>query len=203
MELSNTTGGRSSASTDNTKLTRERVQAMADAPEMIAAANAVAFCMADVAVKTPIVEAYQRQLLAKGQWLMAQAFVDPGEERPVILDPKLSYLLEEEDAKTFQAQCAAQAAAAGLATRIPGNCPKTESDNQRYVLELHLLKLARQYTGVDPMSIYQPAARKAYVETLMRFLGPQLKSQLTADFRYVEGVMAARRAGTGADRALD
>lgn len=100
---------------------------MADAPEMIVAANSVA-------VKTPIVEAYQRQLLARGQWLMASAFVDPGEERPVILDPKLSYLLEEEDAKTFQAQCAAQAAAAGLATRIPGNFPRTESYHQRYVL---------------------------------------------------------------------
>jgi hypothetical protein len=55
MELSNSTGGRSSASSDDTKLTRERVQATADAPEMIAAANAVALCMADVAVKTPII----------------------------------------------------------------------------------------------------------------------------------------------------
>lgn len=203
MELSNSTGGRSSASTDNTKLTRESVQAMADAPEMIAAANAVAFCMADVAVKTPIVEAYQRQLLAKGQWLMAQAFVDPGEERPVILDPKLSYLLEEEDAKTFQAQCAIQAAAAGLSTTIPGNCPRTESDQQLYVMEQNLLSRAQPYTGIDPKSIHQPAHRKSYVDTLMRLMGPQLKSQLTADFRYVEGVMAAHRAGTGADRALD
>ena len=82
------------ASPASSMLTIESLEAMANAEEMVAAANAVAFCMADVALKTPIVEAYQRRLLATGCWRMAKDFVDPGEESPIILDPKLSYLLE-------------------------------------------------------------------------------------------------------------
>jgi hypothetical protein len=126
---------------------------------------------------------------------MAQAFVDPGDERPAILDPKLIYFLEEEDAKTYQAQCSSQAAAACMATRTPGTCPRTESDHQLFVIEQNLLCRARPYTGIDPKLIHQPSHRTSYVDTLMRLLGPQLKNLLSADFRYGEGVMAAYRAG--------
>lgn len=185
------------ASPASSMLTIESLEAMANAEEMVAAANAVAFCMADVALKTPIVENYQRRLLATGCWRMAKDFVDPGDESPVILDPKLSYLLEEADAQAYLAQCAVQAAAAGLATRIPGNCPRTESEHQLNVLERHLMRLAQKYTGIDSASLYEPALRKRYIDTLMDCMGPQLKTQLSAQARYVNGVMDAHRAGTG------
>lgn len=115
------------------KPTKDQIRKMVT-PEMIQAANAL--CMAQAFTQTlrPIVEGYQKEILAKHQ------FTNKGEkaifgkcgrqwEEEVVLNPDHTYLLSDEDANTYFAEIEVARQVAGLKVEREGNCPLLEAES--------------------------------------------------------------------------
>ena len=96
---------------------------------MVRAAERVLAAKARFDVVAPIVDAYQREILKRHQWRIAREWVKTEKDDVVILDPAHSYLLEDVDAAVYFSECAMAAAAAGLGTELPDNCPKLEAQD--------------------------------------------------------------------------
>ncbi|MCA6368227.1 MAG: hypothetical protein IM618_14380 [Cytophagales bacterium] len=103
--------------------------------QMVEAANT--FCLAKALVQTvrPIVNGYQKEVLALNQFTnkgeiarIADGAAKRGREpihidEAVVLDPEYIFLLSDEDFKSFWAQCLIHQKAAGLVTKSDEECP--------------------------------------------------------------------------------
>lgn len=116
------------------KLTQSEMRAMITS-DMVEAANT--FCLAKAFVQTvrPVVDGYQKEVLALNQFTnkgeiarMAEGAAKRGREpiqidEAVVLDPEYVFLLSDEDFKSFWAQCLERQKAAGLVTKSDQECP--------------------------------------------------------------------------------
>ncbi|MCA6372179.1 MAG: hypothetical protein IM631_12440 [Cytophagales bacterium] len=103
--------------------------------DMVEAANT--FCLAKALVQTvrPVVEGYQKEILALNRFTnkgevarIAEGAAKRGREpiqidEAVVLDPEYVFLLSDEDFKSFWAQCLERQKAAGLVTKSDEECP--------------------------------------------------------------------------------
>lgn len=151
--------------------------------EQLEAARKLFAAMAMVQTVKPIVEAYQRKILAANQWKIAPEFVErPSatargiEEGDVILEPKLSYLLDEEDAAVFFAECDKEAAAHGFKVK-PGYCPFLIADSDRMDAERALVASMADVTKINNDNIWNLGfdKRREYLDLTMRLFAPFLK----------------------------
>lgn len=104
--------------------------------EMVEAANAV--CMAKAFVQTvrPIVEGYQKEILARHQF-PNNGDLEMHEKHgqmdqfvfKVILDPSESFLLSDADFNTYDNECQEAAKKSGLKVEREGNCPLLEAES--------------------------------------------------------------------------
>lgn len=81
----------------------------------------------------PVVEAYETEILAKHQFKPAAKWSSRFAD--VILDRKSSFLLSDEDAKVYYAECFAARDKAGLKVSKPDNCPLLEAESTRRLAE--------------------------------------------------------------------
>lgn len=114
------------------KPTQAQIRAMIT-PDMVQAANALVMAQAYTQTIRPIVEGYQKEILARHQ------FINKGEkelfeklgrkfEETVVLDPNQSFLLSEEDAKTYFEEVEEARIKSGLEVQREGNCPLLEAE---------------------------------------------------------------------------
>jgi hypothetical protein len=94
------------------------------APAMIKSVENVLALTAMVASIRPTVEAYEQEILARHQFHIAKKWRDQGCEDILILDRKLTYLLDQEtDFVTFDRERIEACAASGLKVENPSFCP--------------------------------------------------------------------------------
>ena len=104
-------------------------------PELIRSCEAALVIQAHLATVRPIVDGYQKAILAAGVYRMCEemrqaitnAGHDPGEAR--ITDPERSYMLADDDAKRYFAACEKAAKEAGLRVKREENCPLLEAQH--------------------------------------------------------------------------
>lgn len=101
---------------------------------LIRNAENLLLCMAMEQEVRPVVEAYETAILAKHQFKPASKWRDRL-DKGVVLDRKSSFLLSDEDAKIFYAECFAERDKAGLKVSKPDNCPLLEAENTRRLAE--------------------------------------------------------------------
>lgn len=118
-------------------------------PELVRLAEAVFVSMAHEQAVRPIVDGYQRAILAKHQFRIARKWVREGDPDEVILDPKLAYLLDDANAAVFFAECHEAREAAGLKVDNPENCPLCVAENLRIKAEQALLKEMATLPGLS------------------------------------------------------
>ncbi len=142
--------------------------------EQIAAAKLVFACMAIVQTIRPIVEGYQRAILAFNQWPTAKKWTElegrrAMEQKP-ILEPKHSYLLEGEDFATYLALCKIAQANAKLVTRNPESCPLLESEHDLIKAEHAFITATACITGLEPERIFSASMelRKQLIDINLR-----------------------------------
>ncbi|WP_194727401.1 hypothetical protein [Noviherbaspirillum malthae] len=128
---------------------------------MLDAAEAVLKAMAILGTVRPIVEAYQTEILAKGQWKVMAECREPGARDEIITEPKLSFLMSDSDFAVYHQRCDEARKAAGLSITLEGGCPLLEAEE--------LLRVA-QRAMVDSMAdVTQITANKAVTLPLEQY----------------------------------
>ncbi|MDP1573150.1 MAG: hypothetical protein Q8M09_14895 [Pseudomonadota bacterium] len=127
------------------------------AQQIRAAENLFVF-MTNEATVRPVVDAYQARILAEHQfhidpqWLIPRGDSGRSMDDRVILDPKDSFLLGEEDAKVFFAECNEARIKAKLWVSNPAFCPLLVSENNRIDAENALLNAMATTPGLEFLS---------------------------------------------------
>jgi hypothetical protein len=144
----------------------------------IRSAELVFSCMALIATIRPVVEGYQRRILQENRWPISPEWTERA--RPLsasdgfILDPKDSYLLDDENSAKYFALCASARTAVGLTVARPGNCPLLEAESalvQAQHLLLKEMESASPLTLELALSSTMENYRKA-VELNLKLLSP-------------------------------
>ncbi len=142
--------------------------------EQTAAAETVMLAMALVGTIEPTVSAYKRRILSQGQWRVCPTKTPHQVMPEIVSEPRLSYLLSEQDFAEYDLLCQQAAVAAGLHVRRVGNCPLLEAESD-LIEAKHAL--ARAMDGTSPVSLDRvvmlaPKQFGGYVELLLKLLAP-------------------------------
>lgn len=148
---------------------------------MVKAAEAVFMAKALVETIRPLVLAYQTAILAEGQWHIRPDFATRlGAE--VILDPKLSYLMSDEDFAEYCAKCKIARDKAKL---------HVDADDKSPLLVAEHLVMQAQHALIDAMSDVTKIEKdrllsvgmkeyKQYIDLTLSLLAPFVKNNLAA-----------------------
>jgi hypothetical protein len=170
-------------------------KAFAPTPTMIAAALSVLAATAKCEVISPIVRAYQSQILVEGQWKVR---ADVAEHRAhdgsvideLIEDPKDSYLMSDADFAAYDARCKEARDGAGLWVADDGHCPKLVAEEELRKAERRLIEEMTPVTNltVDQITGLQAGEYRKYVDLTLRLLAPYVADVWSPD----TGVTAGR-----------
>lgn len=148
---------------------------------MIDAARKVFMAMAWVDTVKPIVLAYQRQILAEGQWHIPADKHAMLERRSgnspldtLVLDPSKAYMLAEDDFKAYYLKCETARVHADLHISTVGGCPLLEAQG---TLMLAKRLLVEQMEPISNQTYEKLISTKAeafgkFVEMTLRHLAP-------------------------------
>lgn len=140
--------------------------------DMKQAAKNVFMAMAYVKTIRPIVTGYQKAVLEKHQWHIASKWVGRRSETDrVILDPDHSYLLSENDFRTYMHETREQQKAAGLKTDSPDHCPLLVAENLQRQAEWCLFDTMEPLTSIKGRDLYGDN-REKYLDLTLRLLAP-------------------------------
>jgi hypothetical protein len=119
--------------------------------EQRAAAEACFLAMAHEQAIRPIVEAYERDILTRGQWRPAAMFFEQGASAAPITEPRDAWTMDEADHAVYVAECHTARDAAGLAVDAPDKCPLLMAEWQRTKAETALLEAIAATPGLESL----------------------------------------------------
>lgn len=142
--------------------------------EQIRMAEAVFTTMAHESLIRPIVEAYELAILEKHQFRIARKWIDMGITDHLVLERKDTFLLADEDAKVFHAECFAARDAAKLAVDDPEHCPLLVAEHLRIRAENALLQAIATIPGLESFASGTMSLdmRKKAIDLTLRMLAP-------------------------------
>ena len=147
-------------------------------PSMVDAAQAVFLTIAFVQTIRPVVLKYQTEILAKGQWHIKPEFA-PRLGDTVVLDPKGSYLMSDEDFAKYDAQCKLARVTANLHVDKEGHCPLCVAEDMQRQAE-HALVAAMMFelptVTVDKLLQAGMDKYKKYIDLTLKLLAPFVKT---------------------------
>ncbi|PPC88017.1 MAG: hypothetical protein CTY39_01410 [Hyphomicrobium sp.] len=122
----------------------------------------------------PIVVGYQTQILQEGQWKVRDEFSEriAGDKERVILDPKESYLMSEEDFSVFNNRCQQAQAELGLKVEKEGNCALCEAEHFRIKAEHALIDAMAPITKIELSNLVFMDDRKKLLDLILNLLTP-------------------------------
>lgn len=150
-------------------------------PEMVEAVENVFLAMANEQTIRPIVNEYQQRILAENQWRVNPSLADRitgGIE--IILDPKLAYLMTEDDIAIFHSKCNEARQVAGLYVDNDAHCPLLVAEDLTRLAKRALVVSMTSETGLTPDKLLDAGMAKynEYVDITLRLLAPFAKNPL-------------------------
>lgn len=117
----------------------------------------------------PVVEGYQRRILADHKFHIDQKWVERGDEDRVVLDPKQVYLMNDADSTVIFAEYDAATKAHGF--DVPsGYCPLLMAESAVIQAERNLLLAARYITNIDPDEFWDMKMRKELIDLTLNLV---------------------------------
>lgn len=149
-------------------------------PIMLLAAGNVFKAMAWVDVIKPVVEGYQKEILARHQWHIAKEWSEKrGAPDRIILEPSRSYLLEDDDFKIYHKECHEARDKAGLKVDNDDFCPLLVAQRLLTEAQHGLIDAMTPTTGVEVDDLFYNGMRDydKYIDLTLRLLAPYLRTK--------------------------
>lgn len=153
--------------------------------QQVQAARLLFLAIAYAETVRPVVEGYQRKILAAHNWPMAQKWIDASARRrgdkymngEPILDPKDSFLLEDDASAIYFAALDDEAKAAGFKDLKPGYCPLLMAENVVRDAERALIDAMAEITKITNDNIWNLGydKRNEYLELTKKLFAPFVK----------------------------
>ena len=140
--------------------------------EQIMVAETLFVAMAFEAQIRPVVEGYQSALLQKFQFKIARKYVEKKLEDRIILKPKESYLLEDEDQTIYINACHEARDAANLKVDHPDKCPLLVAESLRMQAEERMIQVMGSMPGLENLAhgkVYG-AKRKEAIDLILKLM---------------------------------
>ena len=144
--------------------------------DMIIATKAVFMAKAWVLTIRPIVEGYQREILARHNWHIAKRWTGKGLNTDrIITDHRHTYLLEDEDFKTYQQKSIEARKKAGLEVINDDFCPLLVAENMERMAVRAMLNTMTPFTKLDPDDVWDIEDYHKLTELTLSLLAPFVK----------------------------
>lgn len=165
--------------------TLQEIKNFRPSSEQIKFAELLLTAQALVETIRPIVEGYQKAILAKHTFTnqrTVERFAHRGAAPvEVILDPKRSFELSDEDFAVYLEECNEARIAAGLQTDDPGHCPLLVAENLRGQAQRAFMESMESFTGINVDSligIYDGIRQyDAFTESTLTLVAPFMKKK--------------------------
>ena len=159
------------------KITKEEMKNFKPTDAMLTATRNVFVTMAFEKTVRPIVEGYQKDILAFWKFKIAPEHINRGhEENEIILDPKNSYLMGDDDFKLYLAECNDARKKAGLKVDNPEHCPLLVAEHLRVIAENTLIDTMEPITGISLDTHYLSLEhRKQLIDLTLKLLAKYIK----------------------------
>lgn len=148
-------------------------------PDQIRAAENYLAALAFEGTVRPVVETYQSEILARHQFPMAAKWVEMGlGDKPVLL-AKDAFLMSDEDAAVYFAECHKAREAAGLKVARPDNCPLLEAAMVTHQAANALLVAMATTPGLEALGrspVLTLEARDKAIDLSVHLLAPYVGS---------------------------
>lgn len=154
---------------------------------MIEAAENVFTAMASEQYVRPIVEAYQRKILAERLWRCAPEYLERAKKRessePVghyVTDIKAAWTMESSDFALYSKRCNEERIAAGLVVESNAHCPLLVAEYRTRKAMYNLCDVMVCVTNIpasDAVSL-KPADYNKFIDLHLRLLAPFVKNPL-------------------------
>ena len=164
--------------------------------EQLDAAQKLAEAMAWEATVRPVVEGYQRRILAENKWAVATENRDAGTVPEAITDPKWAWLMEDSDFEVYHQLCDQARMETGLYVAQDGNCPLSVAEFSVIKAKWHLADMMEPITQIsrDQICGALPDVFNTYFELNLRLFAPYLKSRTPAELEAIYAVPHADEA---------
>lgn len=149
-------------------------------PAMIEAAENVFLAIAMEGTTRPIVEAYQRKVLAERKWMVAPEML-AGDVDEQVTDIKYAWTMSNEDFALYRQRCNEERIAAKLTVESDDHCPLLVAENVTRLAKCALLDSVASITGISGRAAaMSPANQDKLVDLTLRLLAPYAKNVLAA-----------------------
>jgi hypothetical protein len=138
-------------------MTHAEMKSFTPTPDMIRAAENCFAAMAFTETIRPIVEGYQRRILADMRPSIAKKWTtgDRRMKNETILDPERTYLMEDADFQTYLTRTREEQAKAGLHTDSPEFCPLLVAEHLQMQVEHCLIDAMEPVTHITRDMIWK------------------------------------------------
>lgn len=149
-------------------------------PNMIAAAENVFLAMTIESAIRPIVEGYQKKILAERAWLSDPAMSGASGLPERITDPKHSWVMSTNDFAHYRNRCNEERIAANLPAETADHCPLLVAANITRLAKNTLLDTMSGITKIDGATAasLKAADYEKMVDLALRLLAPFVKNVL-------------------------
>ena len=147
--------------------------------EQIDAAEIVFAAMAYVETIKPVVEGYQKDILAKHQWHISKKWTERErfkEKDRIILDPKHSYLLDDVDFQVYLKELEVEHLAHGFIVEKE-YCPLLVAESILMDAERHLIEVYSTVTGLHNADIIMLDHRERYLKLILSHLSVHVNKE--------------------------
>lgn len=149
-------------------------------PEMIAAAENVFLAMAMEGTTRPIVESYQKIIIAEREWYSDPAMSNSPGIPERVTDPKFAWTMGTDDFAEYRKRCNEERIAAKLQVETDDHCPLLVAENLTRLAKNALLDTMAGITKIDSTSAaaLKTADHEKMVDLALRLLAPFVKNVL-------------------------
>lgn len=146
---------------------------------MIEAAEDVFLALAIEGTMRPIVQAYQRKVLAERKWLVAPEMQAVAGVEEYVTDIKYAWMMSKEDFTVYHQRCNEERIAAKLPAETDDHCPLLVAENATRLAKCVLLDAMISITKIDSKAASMSLEnRDELVDLTLRLLAPFVKNIL-------------------------
>lgn len=149
-------------------------------PEMIAAAENVFLAMAMEGTTRPIVESYQKKVIAEREWHSDPAMSNAPGIPDRIVDPNYAWTMSAEDFAAYRKRCNEERIAAKLPAETGNHCPLLVAEHITCLAKTAMLDTMAGITNISGAAAagMKTADYDQLVDLALRLLAPFVKNVL-------------------------